>query len=128
MCLAASRKSLTIELADAELAHQLLTKTEERMPDALGEYGMNKLSAAKQRLLEFIRGSDAPIPYDSLYGMLSRDMAPIQFRDTMHELKAAQKITTRALDGVLYVIGTSERGALKARADMTRLRNLLEPE
>lgn len=127
MCLAASRGELVIRHADALLAHQLLMRTEDRMPDALGEYGMNKLSAAKQRLIEYIRAANGPVPYQNLYHNMHRDMTPMQYRDTMRELVGAGKVALKEIPelGGMCVIATSERGA-RARQDMAMLTDLLE--
>lgn len=127
MCLAAARVSLEITINDVLLADQLLSLTEERMTDALGEYGMNKLSAAKQKLIEHIRGSADAIPYNALFGQVANDMSAMDFRNVIQELGAAMKIKLVNIEslGGLCIIGTADRGGHTSRKAMPFVTALL---
>lgn len=116
LCLAASRAEMIVREVDVRFADQLLMYTEQFMPDALGEYGMNKLGAAKQRLLDFLKTSDGPIPVTALYGMLSRDMSQIDFKKTIVELHNAGKLTQTVLPLIgPCIIAISDKAAKSDR-------------
>lgn len=127
MSLAASRGETTIRAIDVRFADQLLLHTEQFMADALGEYGMNKLGAAKQRLLDFLKTSDGPIPITLLYGMLSRDMTQLDFKHTIVELHNAKKIskTTLPLIGEC-IIAVSDNGARLAKRQLNAIEFLMK--
>jgi hypothetical protein len=126
MSLAASRGEQIIKLIDVNFADQLLLYTEENMPDALGEYGMNKLSAAKQKLLDFLKSSTDPIPTTLLYGMLSRDMTQMDFKNTIIELHNTGKITQTVLP-VLgpCIVAVSDSAARKAKKQLSEIEQLM---
>lgn len=92
MCLAAARQSHTIEVEDFREARMLLIAMEAYMSDALGEYGMNKLANAKQRLIETLRHARIPVDMSVLYATLQRDMNKIEFGQCVNELITANKI------------------------------------
>jgi hypothetical protein len=126
MALAASRGEQTIRLVDVKFADQLLLYTEQYMPDALGEYGMNKLGAAKQRLLDFLKQSDGPIPINALYGMLSRDMTMLDFKQTIVELHNAGKLTRVGIPKVgECIVAVSDSKSRKARQDLSEIEQLM---
>lgn len=127
MALSASRGSMTIELSDMEIADKLLMLTEIKMPDALGEYGMTKLSAAKQRLLEFLRKSEGPIPINVLYGFMNRDMNQADFKIILGDLHAAKKLTMVTLQGVgQCVVATDTSAGRKAKRELGDIEDLLK--
>lgn len=126
MALAASRGEQTIRSIDIQFADQLLLYTEERMPDALGEYGMNKLGAAKQRMLEMLSHSTDPIPVTMLYGMLSRDMSQLEYKNTLNELHNAGKITLTVLPVLgQCVIAVDDTAAKRAKREISQIENLM---
>ena len=92
MCLAAARSSMLIEIADVEEASRLLRAIEAYMPDALGEYGLSKLSTARQKMMDVLKHSKKPIPGDMLFGVLHRDMSIGEFQNALADLVAARKI------------------------------------
>lgn len=126
MAFAASRKTLTIEKFDVTAADQLLMITEERMADALGEYGMSPLGAAKQKLLEYINSSRAPIPKDFLYGIMSRDMKLMDFNNSVNELANTGKVKFINLPQVgQCLVAISQSGAKKARKGLDHIADLM---
>lgn len=126
MALAAGRGSMTIEVNDYKFADELLLETEAVMPDALGEYGMSKLSSAKQKLMEFITASEAPIPMQALQGIMQRDMTPLEFKTSVSELHNAKKLTVVAIAGLgQCVIGVSTSAAKQAKRDYNELDMLM---
>lgn len=126
LALAASRGSDTIGVEDIHLADQLLMMTEEVMPDALGEYGMNKSSVAKQKLLEFINSIEVPMPVTNLYAMMSRDMTRIEFENTITELHNGKKATVLVIKELgQCIIGISDTQARRARKEMDDVKRLL---
>lgn len=127
LSLAASRGGMVVDRQDIFLADQLLTLTEETMPDALGEYGMNRASVAKQKLLEYVTNLETPVPTAALYSFMSRDMTRIDFENAMSELHNGKKATVLVIPGVgQCIIGVSETPAKRAKKEMENIRQLLE--
>ena len=126
MALAASRGEMEIKMIDVQFADQLLLFTEQFMPDALGEYGMNKLSAAKQRLLEFLNTSVDPIPTQALYALMARDMSQLDFKNTMTELHNAKKVTVHVVPGIgQCVTAISQNQARAAKGELKQLESFM---
>lgn len=126
MSLAASRGDMCIRLVDVKFADKLLMYTETLMPDALGEYGMNKLSAAKQKLLEYVNHSDEPIPTRLLFAMLSRDMSQMDFKNTCTELHNAGKVSVSTVPGLgQCIVATSVPKTRHAKQELNEIENLL---
>ncbi len=126
MALAASRGEQIIKLIDVEFADQLLLYTEEQMPEALGEYGMNKLSAAKQKLLDFLKNSTDPIPVTLLYGMLSRDMTQLEFKNIIVELHNVKKITQTVVPGLgQCIVAISDSDVRSAKRQLSEIEQMM---
>jgi len=124
MALAAGRGSQTIEAIDFDFADELLTLTEQTMPDALGEYGMSRLSAAKQRLMEFVNAADKPLPVNALFGWMSKDMNIQEYKAAISELHNAKKLSYVSDDTLgQCVIGISS-GQKQASRDYELLQTL----
>lgn len=127
MCLAAGRGEMTIELVDVQLADRLLMYTEQYMTDALGEYGMNKLGAAKQKLLDCIRQATSPIPLNALRGLMHKDMTPVELQIAISDLHNGKKITLVTVPQLgQCVVAVDDTGARKARGDLAEIVNLME--
>ena len=92
MVLAATRKSLVIEEDDVDCAHLILSITEATMPDALGEYGMSPIAAAKQKMIEFIESSKFPVGKEILRVLMHRDMRLSDFNLALLELANTGRI------------------------------------
>lgn len=92
MVLTALCQRTMIEEGDLALADALLSATERNMPDALGEYGLSPLAMAKQKMIDFIRSSQGPVPDNILWAMMQRDMRMIDFRNATSDLMNAGKI------------------------------------
>lgn len=85
-------KIITKEMyEDADL---ILSATEDVMPEALGEYGLSKLSEAKQKLLDYIRQSDTQISYQELSKMASKDMRDSDFSSILQGFVNEGKVIT----------------------------------
>lgn len=85
-------KVITREMyEDADL---ILSATEELMPEALGEYGLSKLSEAKQKLLDYIRQSDTQISYQELSRLASKDMRDSDFSSILQGFVNEGKVIT----------------------------------
>lgn len=126
MALAAARGDMLIRVQDVDLADQILMFTEQSMPDALGEYGMNKLSVAKQKLVEFTRALIDPMPLGAVYGFMQKDMSKIEFDRSISELHNAKKLAMIEIKGKgPHITGMSEDGARAARKDLHEIANLL---
>lgn len=116
MALAASRGTMNIAKVDVVVADQLLALTEEGMPEALGEYGMNKTSAARQRLWDAIKNSDSPIPVEMLRNMMARDMSGIEFRTILSDFHNTKKASVVTLPGLgQCVVATAMASGTKKR-------------
>ncbi len=115
MIVTALRQSYTIEVDDVEQAHLLLTTTEEFMPEALGEFGLSPIGAAKQKMLEFLQHTHEPISTSILWTVMQRDMKLTDFRSAIADLINADKIqevTTNAGQAFIYKSELQEALAL----------------
>lgn len=92
MVMAATRLDLQITLDDYIMADELLKLTEKTMPDALGEYGMSPIAAAKQRIVEFIHQANEPITLSILHAVMHRDLKMGDLLLCINDLTAADKI------------------------------------
>lgn len=101
MAMAATRRSNVIELIDVVNADTLLKKAERSMPEALGEFGMSPLAAAKQKMLDFIRTatSGGAIPQNALWAVMQRDMKQVDFINCLSDLLNAGKIVEGQMRG-----------------------------
>ena len=104
MAIAASGKRMEIREEDVILGDAILCLTEKTMPDALGEFGMSKLSAAKQRLIEFIKGATDPVPADLIGSLMSRDMTALECAGAVNDLKNSGQISAINLRGKEYLV------------------------
>lgn len=124
--LAASRGSQTITRLDVVFGDNLLLYTEQFMMDALGEYGMNKLSAAKQRLIEYLKQSTGPIPITALYGFVSRDMSQLDFKHSIIELHNAGKVSQIDVPNIgPCIIAVSDEKAKTAKGQLSEISHLM---
>jgi hypothetical protein len=93
MCVAASRLSMKLELADYKMAHTILYATEHGMPDALGQYGLSPISKLKQAIVDFLRAYEAPCPAVMIRAALHRDIDRAEsFVTALNDLAAAKDI------------------------------------
>lgn len=92
MIFAASRLSMEINLQDVENAHGLLEATERSMPDALGEYGLNPISAAKQKIIDFVTYAREPVTFAMLQQFMHRDLRTQDIAACLNDLVNAGKI------------------------------------
>lgn len=94
MCLAALEGRDNIMLRDVEDAQHILSQTELSMPNALGEYGMNPVSIARQRIMDYFLSQKPtdPVPEAQLYGLLSRDVALRDFSASIMQLVQGGKL------------------------------------
>jgi len=111
MTLAAMRRSLILERKDFVLADNLLRLTEIHMPDALGEYGMSKLGAAKQQLLEFLIAQGCAVSMTVVGQILSRDLDPRSVNLAIQELQASNKIICTDMQGGVFLTAVQESTA-----------------
>lgn len=74
MVIAAARASREIHEEDYYLADIILRATEKHMPDALGEFGMSPIAAAKQRILEYITAAREPLSINIIHAFTHRDL------------------------------------------------------
>lgn len=92
MILAASRRSYVIETGDVMQADELLAYTEDRMPEALGEFGLSPVGAAKQKMIEVLQAAKEPITHTMFWNLMSRDMKQSDFKMAIADLIQADKI------------------------------------
>lgn len=100
MAIAAANGRMTIQPEDYEEAHKILKATERGMPDALGEFGMNKLAALKQEILEQLRASQGPLTMEQIVAMFHRDARSNEISEVIMDLiNAKQVILSQLPDG-----------------------------
>ena len=93
MALCASRASMEISVEDYEDAHRILKATEIGMPDALGEFGMNKFAALKQDILEELRSSQGPMTMEQIVAMFHRDARSNEISEVILEMVNAKLVS-----------------------------------
>jgi hypothetical protein len=126
MALAASRADMQIKKVDVVFGDHLLSYTEQFMPEALGEYGMSKLSAAKQRLYEYLQTTDEPVPVQALYYLMARDMSQMEFKNTLTELHNGKKVSLTTLPGIGQVVSPVAQVKGKSpKKELQRITDLL---
>jgi hypothetical protein len=92
MCVAATALTTTIDVEHVVVAEKLLSFTESMMPDALGEYGLSQVAAAKQKLLEYLQAANTPVPMGALWALMSRDMKRVDFMNSLHDMVNAGRL------------------------------------
>lgn len=103
MALCAAEQSTVIQVSHVETAQALMRVTEDFMPDALGEFGLSELSAAKNRLLEFIQNSSpAPVYLSTIMAVMKRDMKPVDLMNSLTDLCNAGKLKM-IMNGDAYI-------------------------
>ena len=117
MNLAALRGSLTIEVQDIEDADYLLSETEKRMPEALGEFGTAPLARAKQRILDYLKLFAKPVPLRVVQGMMERD--------GLKKMEAADAINDIINSDLVEIIPTSSGDSLIYKNDLSVLEDVL---
>lgn len=108
MAMAALRGSQEIISEDVEDAEELLSLTEQVMPNALGEFGLSPLGAARQKLLEYLNSSPDPYTMNNLWSLMQKDMKWTDFTQCLRDLVEEGKILVWENDNVLYYIGKSK--------------------
>lgn len=106
MILAALRRSYLIEEIDVIQADNLLRYTEFFMPDALGEFGLSPVGAAKQKMLEFLQHSHGPVPNAQLWYVMSRDMKRVDYRNSLSDFinsKKIREVNTKQGQSFVYI-------------------------
>ena len=105
MIVAALRQSYEISVEDVEQANLLLSATEEYMPEALGEFGLSPVGAAKQKMVEFLQHTHEPITTSILWTVMQRDMKMSDFKSAIADLinsDKIQEVTTDAGQAFIY--------------------------
>lgn len=92
ICLAAARRSMVIDVQDINDAQTILAATEVSMPDALGEFGMSPLGAAKQKMMDYLRSAMVPVPLPAVSALMRRDMTSRDFNQAVNELINANEL------------------------------------
>jgi len=105
MCFAAARKSQLIELQDYEEAQVLLQATEDTMPDALGEFGMSKIAAAKQLIVEYLANQEVPTTLPMLRALTHRDLTHHELNPALEDLVTAGSIIRDESSGSVLYLG-----------------------
>lgn len=105
MALCATRGSMQIETDDVETAQLLLTETEKRMPEALGEFGLSPIAVSQNKMLEYLRYAKEIVSERVLWAVMQRDMKLIDFKNALSALINSDKITavdTKTGRGYVY--------------------------
>ena len=132
MNLCACDGRVLIEKGDVEDGHRILSATELRMPDALGEYGLSPLSVARQKMLEYLRYSKEAISENVMWAIMQKDMKLIDFKNSVSALINSGKISAvdtengRALlfnDAVTRTLSTLDDDAFEALLESSNQEN-----
>ena len=118
MVLAASRKDLTITVKDVKVARQILGATEKTMPDALGEFGLSPVAAAKQKVVEFLQHANAPVLESIIWAFTQRDMRRLDFMNMLHDLTNAGKVhRVDTNEGPAYLYNSNDTETVSLMVD-----------
>lgn len=136
MSLAALEGRDNIMLRDVEDAQHILSVTEMAMPNALGEYGMNPVSIARQRIMDYFLTNKPvdPVPEAELFGLLSRDVSMSNFSASIMQLVQSgkllrQRITEAGSKRTYWVymlvqgLSKEDREKLQKRMNMSEKKN-----
>lgn len=123
MVLASTRMELMIRKQDYEEAHRILRATEQGMPDALGEFGMNPLAQLKQEILEQLRAAQGPLALEQMIAMFHRDARSNEIAEVINDLvRTKQAVVTKLPSGkslvsATYRIGNTEDAMMSLLAE-----------
>ncbi len=92
MVLAGLRRSMKVEIVDVQQADDLLYHTEQYMPEALGQFGLSPIGAAKQKMLEFLQHAKGPVQNTILWHVMSRDMKRVDYKNALADFLNSGKI------------------------------------
>lgn len=117
--LAAARRAKTITIEDAKDALLILKETELGMPDALGEFGLSPVAAAKQKMIEYLQHTTTPVSVGLLWAIMQRDLKHIDFLNAIADLVNAQKLKefTDPVNGRMVVYRSPHAEHLNAAFD-----------
>ncbi len=92
LCLLEQRDTLTYK--NVFDAHTILRATELHMPDALGEYGLNPVTVAKQRIVDILTSieKDTMLVDEQIFNMMNRDVQRKDFDSALRELHTTERI------------------------------------
>lgn len=102
--LAISRCSMEISVEDALAANSILNNAEQRMPKALGEFGLSRHSDTANRVMEILKNSKYPLDHNHLWKRMAMD-----FND-INELKAL--LRNLITSDRIQVVGGTQPGYL----------------
>lgn len=86
MALAALRMDMTITEADINDAHALLSLTENRMAESLGEYGLDKAALAKSRITIALRNATEPLSIHRLVTAVGSDVPRVEVNRAAYQM------------------------------------------
>lgn len=109
MALTASSGSMEIQPEHYTEAHRILRATEQGMPDALGEFGMNPLAQLKQDVLEQLRAQQGPLPLESVLAMFHRDARSAEIMEVISDLTKMNLATMTQLPTGSRVVSAQYR-------------------
>ena len=101
-------------------ADTILSATEALMPQALGEYGLSKLSEAKQKLLDYIKQSEVPISYKELSQLASQDMRDTDFSSILQGFVNSGKVFTWLSNNMRFY--TTNKSSLRLADTLNKTR------
>lgn len=92
LCMLECRDTLTLK--NVQDAHEILKATEIHMPDALGEYGLNPVTIAKQRIVDILTSIDKTsiMLDDQIFNLMNRDVQRKDFQAALNELHSTERI------------------------------------
>lgn len=91
MTLAGLRGSSMIVKDDYLEAHRILKATEQGMPDALGQFGMNQLAVLKQSIVDYTR-SQGTLTLEQLRAVFHRDARSQEFMEAINDLNKSNQL------------------------------------
>lgn len=121
MALTVARDSMTMEETDILEAEYILSYTEKRMPEALGEYGLSPIAVSQQKMLDYLRYAKEPVSEKILWAIMQRDMRGVDFSNALGALVNADKVKRIMIDQPNEDGSFSKRAAYIYRDSVSKL-------
>lgn len=92
MAFAAMRMDQTVTEGDVLDAHQLLTMTESKMAESLGDYGLSPIALARSRVMDILREAKEPLTAPRIAMAVGGDIRHPDLQKAMYELEESGQL------------------------------------
>lgn len=131
LCMLDRRNTLTA--ADILDAQYILQTTEAYMPDALGEYGLNPVTIAKQRIVDILTNAkqDQMLVEEQIYNLMNRDVQRKDYLAALNELHVTERIVrvafqTQDRTRTMHKYTLAQRLSEREKAELFKFKSIQE--